>query len=248
MNNDEAKFILGAYRPDGRDAADLTFREALAHAEADPTARTWFERARAVDAALSAKLAALAPPAGLREAILAGARASQPRARPWNEHPALMAAAIVMLLGILTWSVRLTTAPEVLDAADDFTQLAVRDLAEFHGRHVGHPPGLAALQAQLASAAPPLAKPALIDVDQLRRQRCRRVVVAGHEMFEVCFQRDGRWFHLYAAQRGDFAAEALGSTARLTTHGKLVAASWADQENIYTLVTSGPPESLRPLI
>ena len=33
MKNQEAKFILGAYRPDGRDAGDPAFTEALAQAE-----------------------------------------------------------------------------------------------------------------------------------------------------------------------------------------------------------------------
>ena len=32
MNNQEARFILGAYRPDGRDASEPRFAEALAQA------------------------------------------------------------------------------------------------------------------------------------------------------------------------------------------------------------------------
>ena len=44
MNNQEAKFILGAYRPGGRDAVDPMFSEALAQAGRDPELRAWFEK------------------------------------------------------------------------------------------------------------------------------------------------------------------------------------------------------------
>lgn len=244
MNNDEAKFLLAAYRPDGRDAVDPIFREALAQAETDPTARQWFERARAIDGAVSAKLQAVVPPAGLRESILAGARAGQSRARPWSQHPLLMAAAIVVVLGALSLVLRQTIAP----ATDDLARLGLRDLAAAHDEHVGDPPGLDGLQMHLASLAQPLNESRLIDLEQLRRERCRTVRLAGREVFELCFRRDGRWFHLYAARRADFASDALAERARVSTQDGLVAASWADQENVYALVTSGSPETLRPLI
>lgn len=244
MNNEDAKFILGAYRPDGRDAADPIFRDALNQAEADPSLRRWFERARGVDRSVSAKLASIAPPAGLREAILTGARASRHRTRPWNEHPLLMAAAVLLLLGVLTWSVRDTTQPD----SNDLAELAVHDLANAHGRHTGHPAGLAAVQAQLATSPLPLTAGTIIDVEQLRRARCRTVALGGREVFELCFQRDGRWFHLYAAPRSEFAPEAIAAATRTLTQGRFAAATWADQENVYALVTSGPPEALRPLI
>ena len=53
MKNQEAKFILGAYRPDGQDAGDPVFAEALSQAERDPDLRTWFERGRKFDTTVS---------------------------------------------------------------------------------------------------------------------------------------------------------------------------------------------------
>ncbi|MDB6169002.1 MAG: hypothetical protein JWM88_1866, partial [Verrucomicrobia bacterium] len=79
MSNNEAKFTLGAYRPNGRDAGDAMFGEPLRQARTDPALGAWFERAQAHDAAMAAKLREIAPPAALREAILAGARASRTR-------------------------------------------------------------------------------------------------------------------------------------------------------------------------
>lgn len=70
MNNHEAKFILGAYRHDGRDAGDAVFSEPLTLAARDPALRQWLENQQKIDGAIAGKLQAIAPPAGLREAIL----------------------------------------------------------------------------------------------------------------------------------------------------------------------------------
>src|SRR5688572_8948158 len=98
MNNQEAKFMLGAYRPDGQDAGDPMFAEALGQVERDPELRTWFERERKFDTHVSEKLRALAPPPELRAAILAGARASRPRLRWWANPLWVAAAAAVVMI------------------------------------------------------------------------------------------------------------------------------------------------------
>ena len=41
MDNKTAKEILGAYRPNGSDALDETFKDALQHAERDPESKAW---------------------------------------------------------------------------------------------------------------------------------------------------------------------------------------------------------------
>ena len=66
MNNNEAKFILSAYRPGGRDAGDPGMATALAQAKSDPVLGAWFARERAHDAAVAWKLRAVVPPVGLR--------------------------------------------------------------------------------------------------------------------------------------------------------------------------------------
>ena len=74
MTTQEAKFLLSAYRPDGRDAADPFFAEALAQARSDPELAAWFAREQAMDARISERLGGIVPPQALRESILAGAR------------------------------------------------------------------------------------------------------------------------------------------------------------------------------
>lgn len=82
VTNDEAKFILAAYRPGGRDANDPLFAAVLIRAYRDPQLRAWFQSQHGFDAAVSAKLRELQPPPGLRDALLVGARVSCPMASP----------------------------------------------------------------------------------------------------------------------------------------------------------------------
>jgi len=43
MDSGEAKFILSAYRPEGQDASDPRFAEALEQVRRDPILQRWFE-------------------------------------------------------------------------------------------------------------------------------------------------------------------------------------------------------------
>ena len=247
MNNQEAKFILGAYRSDGRDAADAIFTEALAQAERDPELRAWLERQRKFDGTVSAKLQEIAPPAGLREAILAGSRVSAPQAkRHWWSNPAwLAAAAAIALLCALAVSLKPAAASPT---ASDLAAFARRDLTNSHDDHVGHPPTLAAVQAQLASVRGPLSQNLRLDLDHLRKQNCRAVSVGGREVFEVCFQRDGTWYHVYVGKRSDFAPGSLDPQALLSSEGQLASTAWADSQHVYAVVTQAGAGALRRLI
>jgi hypothetical protein len=74
MTNEEAKIILGAYRPGGEVPADPVFGAAMRQAERDPQLAAWFAHSQGLDAAMRVKLRELAPPPGLKESILAQAR------------------------------------------------------------------------------------------------------------------------------------------------------------------------------
>src|SRR5262249_23608223 len=77
MDNREAKFILNAYRPGGRDASDPRFSEALEQARRDPILQRWFDETVAFDTAIIDKLSAAPVPSDLRESILAGVKVSR---------------------------------------------------------------------------------------------------------------------------------------------------------------------------
>lgn len=72
MDKEEARFILRCFRPDGADAENPDFAEALAWAAKDRELGEWLARERSSDAGFAKALAAVSIPSSLREEILAG--------------------------------------------------------------------------------------------------------------------------------------------------------------------------------
>lgn len=247
MKNQEAKFILGAYRANGQDADDPMFAEALSQAQRDPELQGWLHQHQAFDTAVAGKLRDVVPPAELREAILAGARASRPRSAWWTNRAWLAAAAAVLIIASVSV---VTTRSKSAPSLSELTAFALQDLANAHDEHVGFPPEFAALQDQLATARSSVATAAAagVDLDELRRKNCRSVRIGGREVFEICFRRDGTWYHLYAARREDFAPGSARPDELLASHGEFAGTAWADAKHVYALVTSGGEAALRRLI
>ncbi|MEP2774569.1 MAG: hypothetical protein ABJQ29_06240 [Luteolibacter sp.] len=72
MDKERAKFILESFRPDGADARDADFAEALRLATSDRELGGWLMRERAFDAEFAEALARVDLPVGLRERVLLG--------------------------------------------------------------------------------------------------------------------------------------------------------------------------------
>jgi hypothetical protein len=70
MDKERAKFVLCSFRPDGADALDGDFAEALQMATGDRELGEWLMRERAFDAEFAEALARVELPEGLRESIL----------------------------------------------------------------------------------------------------------------------------------------------------------------------------------
>jgi hypothetical protein len=244
MNNPEARFILDAYRPGGRDADDATFSAALAQAKADPALAAWFAREQAHAAAVAAKLRELAPPAGLREAILAGGRVSGGGAAPrlhWT--PWLAVAAAVALLataGVALW-------PGRAAAVEPLAQFALADALE-PTKHGGHGEMAGALQAMLRNRANRLARGFPVDFSALRRNGCRTVSVAGRDVLEVCFERDGQWFHCYIARVEDFPGPPAAGSPLFARTGKVSAAIWTDGPHRIVLASTAGLDAIKRLL
>lgn len=101
MDKHEAKLILQSYRPNGRDASDPAFAEALAMAQADPELKEWFENEQSMDRAISEKLHNTPVPVDLKKTILSGMRTEQNIVRPqvvWWKSPALAWAAVIVVV------------------------------------------------------------------------------------------------------------------------------------------------------
>jgi hypothetical protein len=72
MTNQDAKLVLSGYRPNGADARDPFFEQALQQANRDPELTEWFEKQRAFDRVIVAKLRNIEPPTGLNSQIREG--------------------------------------------------------------------------------------------------------------------------------------------------------------------------------
>ena len=244
MTNNEAKFLLGAYRPNGGDAANAIFGEALNQAKSDPALGAWLARAQAHDAAIAARLREIAPPAGLREAILAGGRASRTPPVTWRR-PAVwlaLAAGVAVLLSatVALWPNR--AAAETARIAN----FALADTA--HGKHGGHGEAAGALQVLLSQPTTRLGAGLPVDFAALRATGCRTVSFAGHDLLEVCFQRNGAWFHVYIANRADFPSLPAGAAATFAQQAQLGCASWSDATHHFAVVSEAGLDAIKRLL
>ena len=235
MNNLEAKFILQGYRPNGADAGDAAFGAALEQARHDPLLSAWFAREQAFDRMVSAKLAEVPPPAGLREAILAGARVTAPDTvrRIWWRQPVWLATAaaiaVIFATGLALW-------PNRAAAGGSLSDFALVD-AQHSSTHGGHGAETGALQAMLSQPGTRLGRGLPVDFTTLRTAGCRTLSFQGHDVLEVCFQRNGAWFHCYIAQSRDFPALASLVAPVLTDRSGASIASWADATHLYVVVS-----------
>lgn len=244
MNNDEAKFILQGYRPNGADAGDAALQAALAQVERDPALREWFVRQQAFDAVVSAKLGEVSAPPGLREAILAGGRVTASgtaKAAPWWRSPVILAAAAGIAVTLAT---TLALWPKQAEAGTELTDHVFADAANVDahmGFHGGEP-----LQAMFGNPANRLGNGLPLDFEALRKAGCRTVTFQGREVLEVCFNRGGVWFHAYLALRKDFP-NVSSSLSILDKDGRSVA-SWADDRHIYLVASRAGRAALEQIL
>ena len=236
MNTTEAKFILQARRPDGRDDSDPRFAEALEQARRDSALTDWLAREQAFDAAVAGKLRAVHPPSGLRDAILAGARMSRPV--PFWRRPQVLAlaASVAIILG-------LASAWPTLRPAADTERLALGVMNEVgsEAHHTAMPQARGRLHALLTDSSTRLAAGLPLDFAQLKADGCRSLRIGGREVLEVCFERGGE-FHLYVAKRDDFRGD---GQPMFRERGTLATVTWTDARHAYVLVSGDGAAALR---
>lgn len=173
MTIEEAKFILSAYRPNGSDAGLPAFGDALRMAAGDPGLEAWFTRSRAYDEAVARKLRQIVPPPGLREAILAGARASdaQRSRAPGMAWIAGLAAAAALV--IVVFSMKAPARPETGNAA--LAAFAINDMV--HEKHGGRGEPASALVAELETKGARIPGADRIDFEKLGARDAARLVL-----------------------------------------------------------------------
>jgi len=247
MTNEQAKFVLHAYRANGADAGDATFAEALEHTRRDPALEKWFAAQQAFDRAMCAKLGAVQPPAGLRDAILAGASVSRARGTArsaWWRAPGFVALAASLAL---VAAVSLAIWPKEASAHAPLIDFALHDT--LRNPHAGqHGAEAAEFQTLLSATDSRLGAGLDVDFQRLRERGCRTVFFEGRELLEVCFKRDGKWFHCYVARARDFPAIAAKLKPTFRDDGKVSAGAWSDGQHIFIVASRAGREAIQRLI
>lgn len=245
MKTPDAKFILRAHRADGRyRTEDPLFSEALAEAARDPALGDWLAREHALDASVACQLDTIQPPAGLRDAILVGARASR-LPRRWWRRPAWLAAAasLAVMLAVSGTLLRRghPDTPAVTLAEFGLDQLAFV-------RH-SHPrgEGVASLEAMLSTRTEPLCRGLGLDCAELARRGCRELDFGGQRVYEVCFRRNGLWYHLYVSTRNTESITP-GAAPQIVERNGLTAALWAEGSTVFALATTAGADALRSVL
>ncbi len=244
MTIEEAKFILSAFRPNGSDAGDARFGDALRMTDGDPMLKAWFARSRAHDEAIAGKLRQIAPPEGLREAILAGVRVSDPRKNSglgWG-WIASLAAAAALVIGV--FSMRAPARPESGTTA--LAGFAIDDMVNKRHGGDGEPAGALIARLQAKGARMPVAEQ--IDFEGLRETGCRTLNFAGHDVLEVCFLREGTWYHLYLTRRDGPIGNSVDRGPTFISEAAGAAAVWSDARFNYALASKAGVEALRRLL
>ncbi len=240
MKNGDAKFVLAAYRPSGKDATDPFFAEALTQARSDPELGAWFTAQVSFDAFVAEHVRGVQPPPGLRDAILAGVRVSRPKPVWWRRPRWFAALAASLLFASAFVAFRGSSAKPPLAA---LTRSGLRDAAFYGGEHLVSVAGIREIEERLASMPVRFAVDSTLDLARMRATGCRTIHVAGREVFEICFGRDHE-FHLYIARAGDFAAPP-SVEPEISTEGRFSAATWSSPHLAFSLVTTAGVGALR---
>lgn len=245
MNNSEAKFILHAYRPNGEDAQDPSMAEALAQVRADPSLQSWFHREQAHSAAVAAKLKVLGPPPELRAAILAGTKASRVPATNRMSSSRVWRMAIAAMLAIgLTAAAWWRFAPIPGETFDEFALNFVTRRFFLQERS----PDVAQLKTWLVQRNAPLPATLPAKFANLHALGCRTLEFKGRNVSLVCFEEDGKEFHVFVARRDELPsslAPAVQGLAEIRDHAVTV---WEDAEHYYVLVSDASRAAVERLL
>jgi hypothetical protein len=198
MDNQQAKLILSVYRPNGADAQDPVFREALNQAESDPALRAWFAAEQAADARIAAALAGVMAPAAGKVMIQTTAQPVR-RGRRWWLLPMALAASVALALGVhgLLRGQRELRLP----ADAPLSQLATT-LAEHHSSMGLMSADFSRLRAWIASRGGPLPDDLPPGLARMAVLGCQTWTTSRGRVSLVCFVGENRQVaHLYVFEQ-----------------------------------------------
>lgn len=240
MNASEARLILQSFQPGVGDDDDPQFAEALRAAKNDPALMQWWAEEQAFDRAMTAQLASLPEPLGLKTRILAQ-HAPAARRQPARWIFGLSAAcAILLLLALFSGFFRRAPAGNLTaDYAREMTSfIRLSPTLDVESNNFGEiktwlvnnnherlemPNRLAALH--------PLG--------------CRVLSFRGRDVTLICFKSEGnRLAHLFVVDRAALPQLKPGDKPVFANDNGWMTATWAEGGHAYMITIQGPRAEL----
>ncbi len=237
MNTQEVKFILQAYRPNGEDASDPHFAEALAQAKLNPELAKWFAEQLAFDAAASRALKEVKVPQHLRESILAGRRVAEPTF--WWQQPVwwAMAAVFLVVLGIAGfWFKSNNSAIQFASFRNEMVRVAETSVPHLEFQEKDP----AKIQALLASQGVDANYVMPVGLRGLPGMGCKVVNWDGNKVAMICYKLQGtNHVDLFVAEANAFKGSIPGGKPQFVATGRNTTASWSQADKVYVMVGHG---------
>lgn len=258
MDNEQARFLLSAAHPSGRDADRPEIAEALDHAQRDPELAAWLARERAADLAIMRKLRELEPDPALRARLLAGGRASRRRSRvhrAWRVTLAWAAVAVVVL-GAGSWfamhprrdvepaGTQSRPAPLLAWQRDAVAIFSAPDF-RLDMQDTRYPP----LEKFLAAHGLPVADEPPFTGGIASAVGCKVLDWRGTRVSLACFLSDtGELVHLFVRRRDGLDTAQLGGSALRMQVGDYATATWLQGDRIIMVASRLPAEALERML
>jgi len=243
MNNQEAKLILQAYRPNGQDASEPFFAEALEQAHHDPELQKWFAEEMLINARVQARLETAIPvPATLKSELLALRKTVSQT--PWWYQPMKLAASVfaVALLGL---GLLLATKKPSQLASFRETMAQRSALMQEHIVFQSHDIVQIKQWLQGQNMATNFDLPTLLQGGT--PQGCRLVDWNGHKATMICFMLNGQHMDLFVINRDSLPNFPENGAPQFAEANGLMTATWASGGKVY-LLTGGSKELLQKVL
>jgi hypothetical protein len=115
-------------------------------------------------------------------------------------------------------------------------------------KHGSHGEAVGGLQVLMSQPTTRLSGTLPLDFATLRTTGCRTLSFAGRDVLELCFQRDGAWFHCYIVNNADFPSMAKETATDFEQQSGFGSASWSDGVHRFVVVSNAGLEAVKRLL
>jgi len=242
MNNQEAKLILQAYRPGGRDTFDPLFAEALEQSRRDPELQKWFAEEQALDSQIQSKLrSAVAVPRDLKSNLLAQRKIIRPVSwwfQLMNFQPMKLAAAaaVVLLIGLAAFLL----PPPKPTQLTLFREKMVRYSMQEHGHVTFESPDIAKIQQWLQARGADANFELPAGLQGKPAHGCRVVDWNGQKATMICFVLDdGEHMDFFVMDRAGLPGLPENGAPQFASANNLTTVTWTKDGKVYLLAGKG---------